>query len=91
MNDAEQKYVKVLLQMGISLRSGIPTTVETPNSYIQSTMELTRAPLGYLAESAPLGEGGRILPPLPNSRTRGGSEVGEAANESFRWVLFQQI
>ena len=42
---------------------------------------LTRAPLGYSAERAPLG-GGQILPPLPNSRTNRRSEAGEAAIES---------
>ena len=52
---------------------------------------LTRAPLEYSAEHAPLGGGGRISPPLPNSRTRSRSEVGKAANESSRWVLFKQI
>ena len=41
---------------------------------------LTRAPLGYSAERAPLG--GHILPPLPNSRTNRRSEAGEAAIES---------
>ena len=41
---------------------------------------LTRAPLGYSAERAPLG--GQILPPLPNSRTNRRSEAGEAAIES---------
>ena len=41
---------------------------------------LTCAPLGYSAERAPLGGGG--FRPLPNSRTRGRSEVGKAANES---------
>ena len=43
---------------------------------------LTRAPLGYSAERAPLGGGGQILPPLPNSRTNRRSEAGEAAIES---------
>ena len=42
---------------------------------------LTRAPLGYSAERAPLG-GWHILPPLPNSRTNRRSEAGEAAIES---------
>ena len=42
---------------------------------------LTRAQLGYLAERAPL-RGADSPPPLPNSRTHGSSEVGEAANES---------
>ena len=42
---------------------------------------LTRAPLGYSAERAPLG-GGQILPPLPNSRPYRRSEAGEAAIES---------
>ena len=42
---------------------------------------LTRAPLGYSAERAPLG-GGQILPPLPNSRTNRRSEAGESAIES---------
>ena len=43
---------------------------------------LTRAPLGYSAERAPLG--GRFCPPppLPNSRTNRRSEAGEAAIES---------
>ena len=55
-----------------------------------ATYRLTRAPLGYLAERAPLR--GQILPPPPlNSRMRGRSEVGEAANENFWWVLFNQI
>ena len=52
---------------------------------------LTRVPLGYLAEHAPLGVGGGRLCPPPNSRTRGRSEVGEATNESFRRVLFRQL
>ena len=44
---------------------------------------LTRAPLGYSAERAPLG-GGQILPPppLPNSRTNRRGEAGEAAIEN---------
>ena len=41
---------------------------------------LTRAPLGYSAERAPLG--GQILPPLPNSRTDGRRKTGKTANES---------
>ena len=40
---------------------------------------LALAPLGCLAERAPLRGA-----PLPNSRTRGRSEVGEATNESSR-------
>ena len=53
---------------------------------------LTRAPLGYSAERAPLVGGGQILPPsLPKSQTDGGSEEGEAAIESPRRVLFKQI
>ena len=46
--------------------------------------ELNRAPLGYSAERAPLGGGISPPPPLPNSRTRRRSAVGEAANESSR-------
>ena len=42
---------------------------------------LTRAPLGYSAERAPLG-GGQILPPLPNSRTDGRRKTGKTASES---------
>ena len=43
---------------------------------------LTRAPLGYSAERAPL-RGGQILPPpLPNSRNNRRSEAGQAAIES---------
>ena len=41
---------------------------------------LTRAPLGYLAERAPLGAA--YSAPLPNSRTNRRSEAGEAAIES---------
>ena len=44
--------------------------------------ELTRAPLGYSAERAPLGGGGADSAPLPNSRTNRRSEAGEAAIES---------
>ena len=47
------------------------------------SFNLTRAPLGYSAERAPLGAGGQILPPpLPNSRTNRRSEAGEGAIES---------
>ena len=42
---------------------------------------LTRAPLGYSAEHAPLG-GTDSAPPLPNSRTNRRSEADEAAIES---------
>ena len=42
---------------------------------------LTRAPLGYSAERAPLGGGAYSAPPLPNSRTNRRSEAGEAAIE----------
>ena len=51
--------------------------------YIILARGLTRAPLGYSAERAPLGGGGRFCPPpLPNSRTNRRSEAGEAAIES---------
>ena len=43
---------------------------------------LTRAPLGYSAERAPLGGGAYSAPPLPNSRTNRRSEAGEAAIEN---------
>ena len=43
---------------------------------------LTRAPLGYSAERAPLEGGGADSAPLPNSRTNRRSEAGEAAIES---------
>ena len=51
-------------------------------SVAEYVANLTRAPLGYSAERAPLGGGGQILPPLPNSRTNRRSEAGEAAIES---------
>ena len=51
-------------------------------TFYQLISKLTRAPLGYSAERAPLGGGGQILPPLPNSRTNRRSEAGEAAIES---------
>ena len=41
---------------------------------------LTRAPLGYSAERAPLGG---IFAPLPNSRTNRRSEAGEAAIDNL--------
>ena len=43
-------------------------------------------PAGVFGRSRPAGggEGGRFCPPLPNSRTRCRSEVGEVANESSR-------
>ena len=47
-------------------------------------------PAGVFGRTRPAGRGGGI-PPLPNSRTRGRSEVGEVANESSRRVLFKQI
>ena len=50
--------------------------------HYQTQTALTRAPLGYSAERAPLGGGGRFCPPLPNSRTNRRSEAGEAAIES---------
>ena len=43
----------------------------------ESVTKISRAPLGYLAERAPL-RGGGFRSPLPNSGTRGRSEVGEA-------------
>ena len=43
---------------------------------------LTRAPLVYLADAPCWGGGGSRFCPLPNPRTHGRSEVGEAANES---------
>ena len=46
----------------------------------KSVNMLTRAPLGYSAERAPLG--GADSAPLPNSRTNRRSEAGEAAIES---------
>ena len=43
-------------------------------------LTLTRAPLGYSAERAPLG--GADSAPLPNSRTDGRRKTGKTANES---------
>ena len=52
-------------------------------TYLSSLLlKLTRAPLGYSAERAPLGGGGADSAPLPNSRTNRRSEAGEAAIES---------
>ena len=52
-------------------------------TYIEVSGMLTRAPLGYSAERAPLGGGGgAYFAPLPNSRTNRRSEAGEAAIES---------
>ena len=50
--------------------------------YQKRLRPLTRAPLGYSAERAPLGGGGADSAPLPNSRTNRRSEAGEAAIES---------
>ena len=48
-----------------------------------SAKSLNPRPAGVFDRTQPTG--------MPNSRTRGRSEVGEAANESSRWVLFKQI
>ena len=55
--------------------------IRMPVSLTYLLTYLTRAPLGYSAERAPLG-GGQILPPLPNSRTDGRRKTGKTANES---------
>ena len=46
-----------------------------------ATKNINPRPAGVFGRTRPAG-GGQILPPLPNSRTRCRSEVGEAANES---------
>ena len=61
--------------------AGLPTSIVYTEK--ETVANLTRAPLGYSAERAPLGGGGgRFCPPLPNSRTNRRSEAGEAAIES---------
>ena len=55
----------------------------------QRYARLNTRPAGVFGRTRSAGGGGFC--PLPNSRTRGRSEVGEAANECSWWILLKQL
>ena len=75
LHDCVVRYVSLLDAMSVIHLMG------TEIDWKRILRGLTRAPLGYSAERAPLG-GGQILPPLPNSRTDDRRKTGKTANKS---------
>ena len=63
-------------------RNPVLTELSRRRAMYSRRRALTRVSLEYSAESAPLGGGGIMPLPLPNSRKSGRSEAGEAAIES---------